>query len=265
MFEFVCQVCGAQPGANDIQCPNCGSKVSFEHGNPHNGQPVFQKKLVQIGAAAVTLAVIVNAFTISVAGAQVGAMFTSAVGGATSLFGGSSLDALGTESLTDPYGDADTSLGDDTATDDTATEVTDDEGTDSGSDSSGDNTYQLSASQRADGFEEFESSGIAWRWATASEKSNLSCASWATTCTWIKVIALRDCFSVLINADISTDSQTDTASETAVGYGNDDIDNAGMYAGEKGFIELDGSGSYPNGSWMFMTYANCSQESIGHD
>jgi hypothetical protein len=259
MFDFTCQVCGAKPGAKDLNCPNCGSKVSFEHGNPHTGKPVFQKKLVGIGAAAIAIAVTFNAFTISVAGAQVGALFGSTFG-ANPLFG----TGLSTDTGLEGYDPLPTETPVDIEPDDGT--GTDSSGTDSsGTDSYEENTYNLTSSQRAEGFKEFESSGIAWRWATENEKASFTCDSYATTCTWIKVIALRDCYSVLINAEVSTESSTNTAEETAVGYGNNDIDNAGMYSGEKGFIELDGSGNYPNGSWMFLTYASCSQESIGHD
>lgn len=258
MVEFVCQICGAAPGVYDIQCPNCDSRVSFEHSNPHNGKPVFQKQLLTIGAAALALTVAVNAFTFTFAGAQVGAILSSALGSASGVFGGPALDGFNSDQYIDDFNNSSNDPGQDGESPIVVPET-------DGTDSSADNTYQLSSSERNEGFGEFESSGIAWRWATASEKSGLSCDSYAATCTWIKVIALRDCYSVLVNADVSTESSTNTAEEVVVGYGNNDIDNAGMYSGEKGFIELGTSGNYPNGSWMFVTYVSCSQEAIGHD
>jgi rRNA maturation protein Nop10 len=224
MVEFVCQICGAAPGVYDIQCPNCGSKVSFEHNNPYSSEPVFQKRILTIGAAALALAVAVNAFTFTFAGAQVGAIFTSALGSTSGLFSPQDMDGA-------------------SPIDSSETDETDQPDTDS----SEENTYELTSSEVNEGYQEFESSGIAWRWATESEKSGFTCDSYSTTCTWIKVIALRDCYSVLINADVSTDSSTNTAEEIAVGYGNNDIDNSGIYAGDKSLIELGGSGDYPNG------------------
>jgi hypothetical protein len=253
MSGFACPFCGTSATATSTHCANCSSELRFETGNPYTGKPLFQRKLLVISSIALAFVMVFNTLTLSLAGSQASAFFASALAplGSTQLGMGDDYDLGLSDGSDSDYG---TDAGTDSDTD---------FGTDPGIDSG--NTYYLSDSEIADGYSEWDSSGIAWRWATDSETADMYCEPSATSCTWVSVIALRTCVSVLINTDVSTDESYNNEADVAIGYGNDDIDFSGLYAGDKQFIEVDAYGDYPGGTWMYMSSITCGDSNIGHD
>ena len=194
-----------------------------------------------------------NIWFVSSSAAALGSLITGSVPGIGSL----GLDSVDQDSLLDDGFETDQSEG------------TGDPGSSDGTDSSDDtggntaNTYSLTQKQINSGYEEWESSGVAWRWATDAEEANLECTY--GLCTHVKIIALRNCKSVLLNGSLSTSESYDDQSETLVGYANNDIDKAGLKAGKGSTVELGTDSSFDVDTWTYLTYISCSDEAIGHD
>jgi hypothetical protein len=248
MLDFTCQVCGERPDTKSTQCPNCGSKVSFEHGNPFTTRPLFSRNFWKIGAGVVAGFMALNIWFVSSSAAALGSLITGSVPSIDSL----GIDGLDQDSLLDGIDESPVQV-----------DPTDTTGTDEGTDAGIENTYSLTQKQINSGYEEWESSGVAWRWATDAEEANLNCTY--GLCTHVKIIALRNCKSVLLNGSLSTSEDYDDEAETLVGYANDDIDNAGLKAGKGSTVELGTDSSFDVDTWTYLTYINCSGEAIGHD
>ena len=247
MLDFTCQVCGERPDTKSTQCPNCGSKVSFEHGNKFTSAPLFPKNFWKIGGAIIAGVLALNIWLVSSITASLGSLISGSVPG----IGNLGLDGLDTDSLLD---------------DSYETDPTDDTSGSDGSqsqDANAANAYSLTQKQIDSGYEEWESSGVAWRWTTDAEEAKLECTY--SLCSHVKIIALRNCKSVLLNGSLSTSEDYDDQAETLVGYANDDIDNAGLKAGKGSTVELGTDSSFDVDTWTYLTYISCSDEVIGHD
>ncbi|MEO0313296.1 MAG: hypothetical protein RL140_526 [Actinomycetota bacterium] len=251
MLDFTCQVCGELPDTKSVQCPNCGSKVSFEHNNPFTTRPLFSKNFWKIGGAVIAGFMALNIWFVSSSAAAIGSLVTGALPNISDLSGG----ALDENYLLEGTDESPIQV-------DPGTDGTDDGGSgESASPSS--NSYELTQKQIDAGYEEWESSGVAWRWTTDSEEASLSCSY--AMCSHVKIIALRNCKSILLNGSLSTDSTYDDQTETLVGYGNDNIDNSGLKAGKGSTVELGTDSNYDVDTWTYLTYISCSDQAIGHD
>jgi hypothetical protein len=252
----MCQICGALATGKEFTCPICGSRLSAETGNPYTEQGVFQKKLVSISSIFIAIALAVNVGLIGVVSKDLGAFAQNYLTPAPSV-------TLPAEVIPETDGtgtDGFESGGESEEPDPSWSEGSEEEPLE------GENTISLTDEQWGEGFVESETGGIAWRWLTDDERIGLACSDGSSVCGWVKVVALRDCAAVLINADLSDSPSTNTKIGLLIGYGNGSIDSAQMSAGDEEIIEVNSwSGTYNFPTWTYMSYIGCESAPIPHD
>lgn len=256
MNSLSCHFCGQSLPDGARFCDQCGCEFRNETGNPYVTENPIQKRLAAIAAIAVAFSVLLTSVAFASAGSA-GLAFVSTM---MPKFGSSA-------GLDDASGLLDDSFSSDTGLD-SGSDDGSDYGTDDGSDTGTDysDTYGLTDAQIAEGYVLNDDGMLAWRWSTAAESAARTCSYDSTTCTWVSVYAVQDCPAVLVNTHVSLSANSDTNEETAVGYGNDSIDDASMYAGETQLIEVDGYNDYSGqDNWMFMSSLTCEMGGIGHD